>query len=48
MSIFESLQKKRSDGYPKVKEIIVKRKFKTNVKESDYENPISYLEKNYA
>lgn len=47
MSIFESLQKKRLDGYPKVKETVVKRKFKTNAKESDYDRPYSELEKNY-
>ncbi|APZ82934.1 hypothetical protein [Flavobacterium phage FL-1] len=47
MSIFESLQKKRPDGYPKVKETIVKRKFKTNSNEPDYDRPLVYLEKVY-
>ena len=47
MSIFESMQKKRQDGYPKVKEIKPRSKFKTNVKESDYDRPYSELEKNY-
>lgn len=47
MSIFESLQKKRADGYPKVKEIKVKRKFRTNAKEPDYNRPLSELEKEY-
>lgn len=47
MSIFESLQKKRADGYPKVKETVVKRKFKTNAKESDYDRPLAELEKIY-
>ena len=47
MSIFESIQKKRPDGYPKVKEIKVRRKFKTNAKEADYLLPLSALEKEY-
>ena len=47
MSIFESLQKKRPDGYPKVKETVVRRKFKTNVNESDYDRPLAELEKEY-
>lgn len=47
MSIFESMQKKRPDGYPKVKETVVKRKFKTNAKEPAYDRPYSELEKNY-
>lgn len=47
MSIFESLQKKRPDGYPKVSEIKVRRKFKSNAKESDYNRPLSELEKEY-
>lgn len=47
MSIFESLQAKRLDGYPKVKEIKPRRKFKTNVKESDYDRPLAELEKVY-
>lgn len=47
MSIFESLQKKREDGYPKVKEIKPTRKFKTNAKESDYDRPYSALQKEF-
>lgn len=47
MSIFESLQKKRPDGYPKVREIISKDKFKTDRKDPNYEKPLSELEKEY-
>lgn len=47
MSIFESLQQKRHDGYPKVREIKPRRKFKTNAKEEDYDRPYSALEKEY-
>jgi len=47
MSIFESIQKKRSDGYPKVREIISKDKFKTDRKDPNYEKPLSELEKEY-
>lgn len=47
MSIFESIQKRRADGYPKIKETVVKQKFKTNAKEADYDRPLSELEKNY-
>jgi len=47
MSIFESIQKKRSDGYPKVREIISKDKFKTDRKDPNYDKPYSALEKEY-
>lgn len=47
MSIFESLQKKRADGYPKVREIMSKQKFKTERKDPNFEKPYSDLEKEY-
>jgi len=47
MSIFESLQKKRSDGYPKVREITAKEKFKSDRKDPNYDKPYSSLEKEY-
>lgn len=47
MSIFESLQKKRADGYPKVREIKSRNRFKTDRKDPNYDKPYSALEKEY-
>lgn len=44
---FESLQKQRSDGYPKVTEIKSKVMFKSDSKNADYDLPWNNLLKNY-
>lgn len=45
---FESIQKERSDGYPKVTEIKSKKKFISDVKDLNYDKPWINLFKNYA
>jgi len=44
---FESIQTIREDGFPKVKEIKSGVKFKTNVKDPNFDLPLSNLEKTY-
>lgn len=47
MSIFESIQEKRPDGYPKVREIISEQKFESDRKDPNYDKLLSELEKEY-
>lgn len=44
---FEKLNPPRVDGFPKVKEIVPLGEFKTNRNDSNYDKPISDLEKEY-
>lgn len=47
-TLFESIQVVRPDGYPKVKELKARVKFKTDPKDPAYNEPLSKLLTIYA
>jgi hypothetical protein len=44
MTPFEKIQEIREDGYPKVAEIIAKEKYKTDVKNPVFDEPLKEID----